>query len=600
MIDASRIRNFCIIAHIDHGKSTLADRLLERTGAVEARDMRSQVLDSMDLERERGITIKAQAVRLRHRTADGEYVLNLIDTPGHVDFTYEVSRSLAAAEGAVLVVDAAQGVEAQTLANAYLAVDSGLEIIPVVNKIDLPAADPDAAAAELAAVLGGSPDEVIRVSAKTGAGVDDLLEAIVARLPAPRGDAGAPLRALVFDSYYDTYRGVVCYLRVVDGRLGRGDPVRFMATAEEDAADEVGVLTPQAVPVATLGPGEVGYLITGIKEIDRVRVGDTVTRADRRAADALPGYSEPKPMVFSGLFPAEGDDFERLREALDKLRLNDAALVYEPETSRALGFGFRVGFLGLLHMEIVRERLEREYDLDLVATAPSVAFRAVLTDGSEVEIRSPQDLPDPGRVERIEEPYLRVMIIAPSLYVGTIMDLVQARRGEMGEIHYLSPERVELRYRLPLGEIVFDFFDQLKSRTRGYASLDYEPDGYRASDLVKLDVLLNGQPVDAFSAIIHKDKAYAYGRSMVQRLRELIPRQLFDVPIQAAIGSRIIARETVKAKRKDVLAKCYGGDVSRKRKLLERQKEGKRRMKMVGQVEVPQEAFISALRVDDG
>ncbi len=600
MSTTARTRNFCIIAHIDHGKSTLADRLLERTGTVSAREMREQLLDTMDLERERGITIKAQAVRLRYTAADGAvYELNLIDTPGHVDFSYEVSRSLAACEGAVLLVDAAQGVEAQTLANAYLAIESGLEIIPVVNKIDLPAAEPDRAAAELAGVLGGSPDEVIRLSAKTGEGVDGLLEAIVQRLPAPAGGVDDELRALVFDSYYDAYRGVVCHVRIVDGRLGKGDPLRFMATGEAADADEVGVLTPRAVPLGSIECGSVGYLITGVKDIDRIRVGDTVTRSDRPAARPLPGYAEPKPMVFSGLFPTEGGDFERLREALEKLRLNDASLVYDPETSAALGFGFRCGFLGLLHMEIVRERLEREYDLDLVATAPSVAYRAVLTDGSVVEVRSPQDLPDASKLDAVEEPYVKAMIIAPSEYVGTIMELAQSRRGEIGEMVYLSPERVELSYRLPLGEVVFDFFDQLKSRTRGYASLDYEQDSYRPSELVKLDVLLNAVPVDAFSAIIHKDKAYQYGRSMVQRLRELIPRQMFDVPIQAAIGGRIIARETVKAKRKDVLAKCYGGDVTRKRKLLERQKEGKRRMKMVGQVEVPQEAFISALRVDE-
>ncbi len=600
MSTTARTRNFCIIAHIDHGKSTLADRLLERTGTVSAREMREQLLDTMDLERERGITIKAQAVRLRYTATDGAvYELNLIDTPGHVDFSYEVSRSLAACEGAVLLVDAAQGVEAQTLANAYLAIESGLEIIPVVNKIDLPAAEPDRAAAELAGVLGGSPDEVIRLSAKTGEGVDGLLEAIVQRLPAPAGGVDDELRALVFDSYYDAYRGVVCHVRIVDGRLGKGDPLRFMATGEAADADEVGVLTPRAVPLGSIECGSVGYLITGVKDIDRIRVGDTVTRSDRPAARPLPGYAEPKPMVFSGLFPTEGGDFERLREALEKLRLNDASLVYDPETSAALGFGFRCGFLGLLHMEIVRERLEREYDLDLVATAPSVAYRAVLTDGSVVEVRSPQDLPDASKLDAVEEPYVKAMIIAPSEYVGTIMELAQSRRGEIGEMVYLSPERVELSYRLPLGEVVFDFFDQLKSRTRGYASLDYEQDSYRPSELVKLDVLLNAVPVDAFSAIIHKDKAYQYGRSMVQRLRELIPRQMFDVPIQAAIGGRIIARETVKAKRKDVLAKCYGGDVTRKRKLLERQKEGKRRMKMVGQVEVPQEAFISALRVDE-
>ena len=594
------IRNFSIIAHIDHGKSTLADRLLERVGALSAREMRDQVLDSMDLERERGITIKAQAVRLTYRAADGrDYLLNLIDTPGHVDFSYEVSRSLAACEGAVLLVDAAQGVEAQTLANAYLAVESGLEIIPVLNKTDLPAAEPDRVAGELASVLGVDPTEVIRVSAKTGAGVDDLLEAIVHRLPPPVGDPEAPLRALVFDSYYDTYRGVVCYLRVRDGRISTGDRLRFMAAAETLDADEAGVLTPKAVPVASLGPGEVGYLITGVKEIDRLRVGDTVTRADRPAEAPLPGYREPKPMVFSGLFPTDGDDFERLREALEKLRLNDAALVYEPETSRALGFGFRCGFLGLLHMEIVRERLEREYDLDLVTTAPSVAFRVVLPNGSEREVRSPQDLPDEaGRLE-IHEPILRVMVITPADYTGTVIELLQQHRGEMSGMQYLTPERVELDYRVPLAEIVFGFFDQLKSRTRGYASLDYEPDGYRRSDLVRVDLLLNSVTVDAFSAIVHRDKAYHYGKRLTEKLREVIPRQLFDVPIQAAIGSRVIARETVKARRKDVIAKCYGGDVTRKRKLLERQKEGKRRLKMVGRVEVPQEAFISVLQVDD-
>jgi len=593
----SRIRNFSIIAHIDHGKSTLADRLIERTGTVSSREMRAQLLDSMDLERERGITIKAQAVRISYVAADGEaYLLNLIDTPGHVDFSYEVSRSLAACEGAVLLVDAAQGVEAQTLANAFLAVEGGLEIVPVINKVDLPAADPERVAAELAAVLGIDAGEIIRVSAKTGDGVDELLQAIVDRLPAPVGDPDAPPRALVFDSYYDTYRGVVCYVRIDEGRVSTGDRLRFMATGEEADADEVGVLTPKAVPVAALGPGEVGYLISGVKEIDRIRVGDTVTRSDRRATTPLAGYREPKPMVFSGLFPTEGDDFERLREALEKLRLNDSSLVFEPETSRALGFGFRCGFLGLLHMEIVRERLEREYDLDLVTTAPSVAFRVGLPDGTEREVRSPQDLPS-DRTD-VLEPFVRVMVIAPSEYTGTVMELLQEHRGELGTMQYLTPERVELVYRVPLAEIVFGFFDQLKSRTRGYASLDYEPDGYRISDLVRVDVLLNGQPVDAFSAIVHSDKAYQYGRRLVERLRGVIPRQLFDVPIQAAIGSRIIARETVKAKRKDVLAKCYGGDVTRKRKLLERQKEGKRRMKMVGSVEVPQEAFISVLQVD--
>jgi GTP-binding protein LepA len=599
MIDPSRIRNFSIIAHIDHGKSTLADRLLDRAGAIAERDMREQVLDEMELERERGITIKANAVRLDYAAADGEtYELNLIDTPGHVDFTYEVSRSLEACEGALLLVDASQGVEAQTLANAYLAIEEGLEIIPVVNKIDLPAAEPDRVAEELAGVLGGDPDEVLRVSAKTGEGVAELLEAIVHRLPSAAGDPRAALRALVFDSYYDTYRGVVCYVRIVDGSIHEGDAVRFMITGEQASADEVGVRRPRPERIGRLGPGEVGYLITGIKEIDLIRVGDTVTRAEDPALAPLPGYREPKPMVFSGLFPTDGDEFERLREALEKLRLNDSSLVYQAETSRALGFGFRCGFLGLLHMEIVRERLEREYDLDLVATAPSVAYRANLTDGTAMTIQSPQDLPEPGLLESVEEPYVKVMIITPSSYIGTVMELVQQRRGEMGEMTYLSPERAELHYRVPLAEIVFDFFDQLKSRTRGYASLDYEPDEYRVSELVRVDILLNAVPVDAFSSIVHRDKAYTYGRAMVDRLRELIPRQLFDVPIQAAIGSRIIARETIKAKRKDVLAKCYGGDVTRKRKLLERQKEGKRRMKMVGQVEVPQEAFISALKLE--
>lgn len=596
----TRIRNFCIIAHIDHGKSTLADRLLELTGAVAPRDMRDQLLDTMDLERERGITIKAQAVRLDYRAADGEtFRLNLIDTPGHVDFSYEVSRSLAACEGAVLLVDASQGVEAQTLANAYLALAAGLELIPVVNKIDLPAADPDRVAAEVVGVLGGDPEDVLRVSAKTGAGVDDLLQAIVNRLPPPGGDGSGRLRALVTDSHYDTYRGVVCSLRVVDGVLAEGDPVLFMATGETDAADEVGVLTPTARPLDALGAGEVGYLVTGVKEIDKIRVGDTVTRADLPASSPLPGYAEPKPMVFAGLYPTDGDDYEKLREALDKLKLNDASLVYRPETSRALGFGFRVGFLGLLHMEIVRERLEREYTLGLVSTAPSVQFRAITTEGAGVEVRSPQDLPDPARLEAVEEPHVRAMILTPAEYVGTVMELAQRRRGVIGEMRYLSPDRVEIDYRLPLGEIIFDFFDLLKSRTRGYASLDYEPDGYSAAELVRVDVLLNGVTVDAFSTVLHKDKAQTYGRSIVKRLRELIPRQLFDVPIQAAVGSRIIARETVRAKRKDVLAKCYGGDITRKKKLLERQREGKRRMKMVGQVEVPPEAFVAALSIDD-
>jgi GTP-binding protein LepA len=598
--EQSRIRNFSIIAHIDHGKSTLADRLLERTGAITEREMREQMLDTMDLERERGITIKAQTVRLRYEASDGqEYTLNLIDTPGHVDFSYEVSRSLAACEGALLLVDAAQGVQAQTLANSYLAIEAGLEIVPALNKIDLPAADPDGAAAEIVGILGGDPADVVRISAKTGAGVEELFEELVEKVPPPAGDPNAPLRALVFDSYYDAYRGVVCYVRVVDGQLRDGDLIRFMTTREEHPVNEVGVLTPRSEEVATLGPGEVGYLITGVKEIDQIKVGDTVTTAANRAAEALMGYEEPKPMVFSGLFPTDGDDFERLREALEKLRLNDASLVYEPETSKALGFGFRAGFLGLLHMEIIRERLEREYDLDLVATAPSVAYELVRTDGAESIIRSPQDLPDPSEIHTISEPYVRAMIITPTEYIGTIMELVTNRRGEVGNMHYLTPERVELTYHLPLAEVVFDFFDNLKSRTRGYASLDYETEGYRESDLVKVDILLNGMPVDAFSSIVHRSAAQDYGRTMVDRLRKLIPRQMFDVPIQAAVGSRIISRETVKAKRKDVLAKCYGGDVSRKRKLLEKQKEGKRRMKMVGSVEVPQEAFVAALQVDD-
>jgi GTP-binding protein LepA len=599
-MDQSRIRNFSIIAHIDHGKSTLADRLLERTGAVSARDMKEQLLDEMDLERERGITIKANAVRIDYVASDGvDYELNIIDTPGHVDFSYEVSRSLEACEGALLLVDASQGVEAQTLANAYMAIEGGLEIVPVVNKIDLPAADPDAVAAELVGILGGAPDEVVRVSAKSGIGIDELLETVVRTLPAPEGDPDGALRALVFDSYYDTYRGVVALIRVVDGSISEGDSIAFMANGVRLTADEVGVRRPSIERTGRLGAGEAGYLITGVKEIDLIRVGDTVTHATHGASDALAGYAEPKPMVFSGLFPTDGDDFERLREALDKLRLNDSSLVYSAETSRALGFGFRVGFLGLLHMDIVRERLEREYDLDLVATAPSVEYIANLTDGSTVVVHSPQDLPDSVVLASIEEPYVKVMIITPAQYIGTVMELVQIKRGEMGEMNYLSTERVELHYLMPLSEIVFDFFDLLKSRTRGYGSLDYEPAEYKVSDLVRVDILLNAQSVDAFSTVVHKDKAYTYGRAMVKKLRELIPRQLFDVPIQAAIGSRIISRETVKAKRKDVTAKCYGGDITRKRKLLERQKEGKKRMKMVGSVEVPQEAFVAALKIGD-
>ncbi len=562
--------------------------------------MREQLLDSMDLERERGITIKAQTVRLEYRSKAGEdYILNIIDTPGHVDFSYEVSRSLAACEGALLLTDASQGVQAQTLANAYLAVDAGLEVIPAINKIDLPAADPDRVAEEMVSIIGGNPDEVVRLSAKTGEGVDELLEVLVESVPPPQGDPDAPLRALVFDSYYDAYRGVVCYIRVVDGSISSGQKIRFMVAGENHEATEIGVLTPRANERKSLGAGEVGYLITGIKEIDRVKVGDTVTDAAVRAGKPLPGYAEPSPMVFSGMFPTEGDDFEKLREALEKLRLNDASLVFEPETSKALGFGFRCGFLGLLHMEIVRERLEREYDLDLVTTAPSVAYRVTRTDGTVVEVRSPQDLPEPSEREKVEEPYVKAMILTPSEYVGPIMELVTNRRGEVGHMNYLSPERVELDYHIPLGEVVLDFFDQLKSKTRGYASLDYEPAGYRVSNLVKVDILLNGQPVDAFSAVVHRDNAQAYGLTMTGRLRKLIPRQLFDVPIQAAIGGKIISRETVKAKRKDVTAKCYGGDISRKKKLLQRQKEGKKRMKMVGSVEVPQEAFVAALRTDD-
>ena len=600
MTDQSRIRNFSIIAHIDHGKSTLADRLLEMTGAVSERDMREQLLDTMDLERERGITIKAQTVRLSHVAKDDEeYTLNLIDTPGHVDFSYEVSRSLAACEGALLLIDAVQGVQAQTLANAYLAVDAGLEVILAVNKIDLPAADPEGAAQEIISILGGSADDVVRISAKTGEGVARLIERLVEDVPSPEGDPDAPLRALVFDSYFDAYRGVVCYVRVVDGHLSSGQRLRFMATGEVHDADEIGVLTPDAQPVGTLGPGEVGYLITGVKEIDRIKVGDTISDSHTTASEALARYQEPKPMVFSGMFPTDGDDFENLREALEKLRLNDASLTWEPETSKALGFGFRCGFLGLLHMEIVRERLEREYNLDLVATAPSVAYRVTMPGGDVIELKSPQDLPDSTARESISEPYVRAMILTPTEYVGPIMELVTSRRGEVGNMNYLSPERVELDYELPLGEVVFDFFDHLKSRTKGYASLDYEPADYRESDLVKVDILLNGQAVDAFSSIVHRDKAFDYGKMMTSRLRGLIPRQLFDVPIQAAIGGQIISRETVRAKRKDVIAKCYGGDVSRKKKLLQRQKEGKKRMKMVGSVEVPQEAFVAALRIDD-
>ncbi|HEU4480626.1 MAG TPA: translation elongation factor 4 [Actinomycetota bacterium] len=598
-MDQQHQRAIAVIAHIDHGKSTLSDRLLRLTNTVSERDMREQYLDRMDLERERGITIKAAAVRMEYKAGDGDtYEINLIDTPGHVDFGYEVSRSLAACDGVLLLVDAAQGIEAQTLTNLYLAVDAGLEIIPVLNKIDLPAAQPEKYAEELAALIGGRSEDVFRISAKTGEGVPELLEAIVAKVPPPKGDPTAPLRALVFDSVYDTFRGVIAYLRVIDGALGTREPIRFMATGVEAEADEIGVMAPDARPVESIDTGEVGYLIAGIKEVSLAKVGDTVTSARNGAEDPLPGYREPKPMVFAGIFPIEGDDFPLLRDALEKLKLNDTALIYEPESSGALGFGFRCGFLGLLHMEIVRERLEREFDLTLIATAPSVGYEVLMTDGDKREVHNPTDMPDPASIEAIYEPYVSVMVVTPTDFTGTVMQLCQERRGELKEMHYLSTERVEIRYHMPLGEIIFDFFDQLKSGTKGYASLDYEPVGLNPSNLVKVDVLLNQQPVDAFSTIVHREKAYNYGKGMTERLRKLIPRQMFDVPIQAAIGSRVIARETVKAKRKDVLAKCYGGDVSRKRKLLEKQKEGKKRMKQIGAVEVPQSAFIEALRVD--
>ena len=590
-----RIRNFSVIAHIDHGKSTLSDRILELTGAVDPREMREQFLDSMELERERGITIKAQNVRVTWRG----YTLHLIDTPGHVDFGYEVSRSLAACEGVVLLVDAAQGIEAQTLANSYLALEHDLEIVAVLNKIDLPAAEPDRYAAEIERVLGIPTDEILRISAKTGEGVADVLDAVIARIPPPSGDADAPLQALIFDSQYDQYRGVVSSVRVVNGRLATDMRLRFMQTGAIHEADEIGVRLPAPTPVAELGPGEVGYLIASIKDVAEARSGETVTAAARPATTALDGYRDPKPMVFCGLYPVDGDDFEDLRESLEKLKLNDASITYVPETSGALGFGFRCGFLGLLHMEIVRERLEREFGLALIATAPSVEYRVLLTDGATEVIDNPADMPSAQEIGAIEEPFLRATILTPTTYTGTVMELCQARRGEMQKLEYLSPERVELVYRIPLAEVVIDFFDQLKSRTQGYASLDYEPDGYQSANLVKVDVLLNGVPADAFSTVMHRDKAYDYGRRMTEKLRELIPRQLFDVPIQAAIGGKIIARETVKAKRKDVLAKCYGGDITRKRKLLERQKEGKKRMKSIGRVEVPQEAFIAALRLDD-
>jgi len=589
-----RIRCLSIIAHIDHGKSTLADRLLEMTGAVDPRDMRAQFLDTMDLERERGITIKAQNVRLEWNG----YVVNLIDTPGHVDFGYEVSRSLAACEGVILLVDASQGIEAQTLANAYQALEHDLTIVAALNKIDLPAAEPDKRAEEIERVLGIPVEEVLRISAKTGAGVDALLDAVIEHIPAPKGDAEAPLQALMFDSYYDAYRGVVSAVRVFNGVLRSGARLRYLNAQQDHDAEEVGVRLPQQTAVANLGPGEVGYLIAGIKDVGEAKVGETVTDSARRG-DPLPGYREPKPMVFCGLYPVEGDEYADLREALERLRLNDSSFTYEPETSGALGFGFRCGFLGLLHMEIIRERLEREYNLSLVATAPNVEYRANLTNASVEIVDNPSSMPTPQEIESIEEPFVTVTILTPTDFVGTLMDLAQQRRGEMKKMEYLSEDRVELVYLLPLAEIVLDFFDQLKSRTRGYASLDYEPAGYKVSNLAKVDVLLNSVPVDAFSAIVHRDKAYDYGRRMTQKLRELIPRQLFDVPIQAAVSGRIVARETVKAKRKDVLAKCYGGDITRKRKLLERQKEGKKRMKQIGRVEVPQEAFVAALKLDE-
>jgi GTP-binding protein LepA len=594
------IRNFSIIAHIDHGKSTLADRILELTGAVDPREMRSQVLDSMDLERERGITIKAQAVRVEYAAADGRsYHLQLIDTPGHVDFSYEVSRSLAACEGALLVVDAAQGVEAQTVANTYAAIEAGLELIPVLNKVDLPGADPDRVAAEVADLLGTDPDEAIRISAKTGDGVGDVLEAIVARIPPPSGDPGSPARALIFDSEFDQYRGVVAYVRMIDGRFRKGEPILAMQNGTEADLDEIGFFRPAMTPVEVLDAGEVGYVITGVKNVARLRVGDTLTERLRPAAAPLAGYREVQPVVFCGLFPIETDRYEDLRDALEKLALNDAALSWEPETSDALGFGFRCGFLGLLHMDIVRERLEREYDLDLLATTPNVSYLVITTGGEEVVVHSPTDLPDPGTIESITEPYIRASLICPAEYVGAVMELCQSRRGTHVDMHYLSPERVQIRYDLPLGEIVLDFYDALKSSTRGYASFDYEPLENRPGDLVKLDVLLAGEPVDALSIICHRDKAYEQGKALVARLRKTIPRQQFDVPVQAAIGSRVLARETVKAVRKDVTAKLYGGDVTRKRKLLEKQKKGKKRMKQVGSVEVPQEAFLAVLTLGD-
>ena len=594
-MDLGLIRNFSIIAHIDHGKSTLSDRILEITGAVDARDMRSQYLDSMDLERERGITIKAQNVRVDWKG----HVFHLIDTPGHVDFGYEVSRSLAACEGVVLVVDAAQGIEAQTLANCYLALENDLEIVAALNKIDLPAADPDRYAGEIEKILGIPADEIIRMSAKTGEGVPDLLDAVIERIPAPIGDPDAPLQGLIFDSQFDQYRGVVSSIRIMQGKMNSGSKLTFIQAGANHEAIEIGTRRPVPTPVQELGPGEVGYLIAGIKDVGDARSGETVTTASGGSTDALPGYRDPKPMVFSGLFPIDGDDFENLRESLEKLKLNDASITYTPESSGALGFGFRCGFLGLLHMEIVKERLEREFGLALIATAPSVEYRLTRTDGTIVMVDNPADMPEAQRIATIEEPFFKISIISPTEYTGALMDLCQTRRGEMKKMDYLSPERVELVYEVPLAEVVIDFFDQMKSRTKGYASLDYELADYRPSHLVKVDLLLNGLPADAFSTIVHRDSAYQYGARMCEKLKELIPRQMFDVPIQAAIGGKVIARETVKARRKDVTAKCYGGDITRKRKLLEKQKEGKKKMKSIGRVEVPGDVFINALKLDD-
>ncbi|MEI8127358.1 MAG: translation elongation factor 4 [Actinomycetota bacterium] len=594
-VDSSKIRNFSIIAHVDHGKSTLSDRILEITGAVDPRLMRAQYLDSMDIERERGITIKAQNVRVHFE----DHILQLIDTPGHVDFGYEVSRSLAACEGAVLLVDASQGIQAQTLANCYQALENDLEIVAVLNKIDLPAADPERCKEELDRVLGLPSDSILSISAKTGEGVAELLRAVIQRIPAPKGDPNAPLRALIFDSNYDQYRGVISSIRIMDGTLKSTSKIRMMQAGQNYDIEEIGVRTPVPVPGTVLGPGEVGYLIAGIKEVASARSGETVTEAGKPASEALAGYRDPKPMIFCGIFPIDGDELPDLRDALDKMKLNDASITFEPESSTALGFGFRCGFLGLLHMEIVRERLEREFNLSLIATAPSVVYRAFMTDGTQRNIDNPTDLPEPSKLDHIEEPMLDISILTPSEYLGSVMDLCQSRRAEMKKMEYLSTERVELRYVIPLGEVVIDFFDALKSRTKGYASLDYEQSGYQTSQLVRVDLLINHEPVDAFSTIVHKSNADVYGRKMAERLKELIPRQMFDVPIQAAVGGRVISRETVKARRKDVLAKCYGGDITRKRKLLEKQKEGKKKMKNIGRVEVPQEAFVAALRLED-